>query len=627
MLGFSAQLPSEEEELNQASKIKDSKESFDSLDSEVIHSSFADSFLDFDSISEWFEDQPYLESLVDTEFGAMEVAKEESVEKEFVGGGSGSEMKVEAIEEEMEKFSLQVKHMDDKEESGEDESSSSSSSEESESESSSSSSSNEDDDEDEDEEVNPKAERKVVEAGELEEGEIRAVYDDVEFEFVDEDDNGDINAPSGPIKSKNEVENLPPVPPVNATLQPNHQMQPVGVVLTIMDAKVIVEGSEKHSPLHEGSILWITDKRLPLGIVDEVFGPVKNPYYVVRYNSESEVPDGIHEGNLISFVPEFAQHVLNDQNVYKKGYDASGENDEEVSDDGEFSDDEKEAEYKRMVNMEKRGMNDQRQGNNKGNKKKMRNRNEAWKNGRDNATTQEQSVHSPQLPNKNGHGFSHAAGSVGNPTGPSSSTMGQTFSGGAGFTPQFPVMAQSPGLAAPSNGVWSNGIQGQQPQSNIFPNGFPAGLPWLPQNQLQQPFPMPFRMGGPMAMTACMQYQQQQQFNPYQNSLPNMVLPGGQASLFGGPAYAPGPWMGNLGQGGFNPAMLGMNMQSQQPRNAPGGPEPERNNNQQQSTPVAGNFETPQKFNMGASSFRGRGRHHRGGGRFGGGRGRQQQPN
>ena len=56
------------------------------------------------------------------------------------------------------------------------------------------------------------------------------------------------------------------------------------------------------------------------GIVDEIFGPVKNPYYVVRYNSDNEVPAGIQQGTLISFVAEFGNHVLNNDNLYKKGY-------------------------------------------------------------------------------------------------------------------------------------------------------------------------------------------------------------------------------------------------------------------------------------------------------------------
>jgi H/ACA ribonucleoprotein complex non-core subunit NAF1 len=36
-----------------------------------------------------------------------------------------------------------------------------------------------------------------------------------------------------------------------------------------------------------------------------LFGPVKNPYYLVRYNSEEEVLAGIGAGTNVSFVAEF----------------------------------------------------------------------------------------------------------------------------------------------------------------------------------------------------------------------------------------------------------------------------------------------------------------------------------
>lgn len=43
-----------------------------------------------------------------------------------------------------------------------------------------------------------------------------------------------------------------------------------------------------------------------------MFGPVKNPYYyLVWYNSEEEVPAGIGAGTNVSFVAEFADHILN----------------------------------------------------------------------------------------------------------------------------------------------------------------------------------------------------------------------------------------------------------------------------------------------------------------------------
>ena len=141
----------------------------------------------------------------------------------------------------------------------------------------------------------------------------------------------------------------------------------------MLGAQVIVEGVEKHNPLNEGSILWITESRSALGLVDEIFGPVRNPYYIVRYNLESEVPAGIRPGISISFVPEFANHVLNDKSLYSKGYDASGANDEELLEEEEFSDDEKEAEHRKMQRNKKRGTNDNKIGNVKKDEKRFGN--------------------------------------------------------------------------------------------------------------------------------------------------------------------------------------------------------------------------------------------------------------
>ncbi|ONK66551.1 uncharacterized protein A4U43_C06F9370, partial [Asparagus officinalis] len=117
----------------------------------------------------------------------------------------------------------------------------------------------------------------------------------------------------------------------------------------ILSNKVIVEGSEKHNPLNEGSILWISETRLPLGIIHEVFGPVKNPFYVVRYNSDDEVPQGISIGVAISFVVDFSNHILNENTSMSIGID-----DEGAADEVEFSDDEKEVEYKRSLHQSKR---------------------------------------------------------------------------------------------------------------------------------------------------------------------------------------------------------------------------------------------------------------------------------
>lgn len=362
-------------------------------------------------------------------------------------------------------------------------------------------------------------------------------------------------------------------------------------------AQVIVEGTEKHNPLNEGSILWITENRSPLGVVDEIFGPVQHPYYVVRYNSESEVPAGISQGTLISFVPEFANHILNDKNLYKKGYDASGENDEELSDDAEFSDDEKEAEYRRMQKISKRNMNCQTVGHKKNNRKKVNNKNGNWKN---NTPSGNQTLMGAgqSIPNQNQHNKSSIGAPLNNS---SSSATGHDFQSGSGFLPSFSSMAPTAGVFPPSDGVWVNGLPCQQSQNAVIPGGFPANnMSWPAQNQLLRPFQMPFH----------------QQFNPSQGSLPNGVLPVGQMNLSAGPL----PWPV---QNCFNPAAFGMGFQVQPAHPATNMGSQGMIFNQAPAVIPDNLVQSPQQFNLGASSSRGKKPyHHRGGGRFAGGRGR-----
>lgn len=372
-------------------------------------------------------------------------------------------------------------------------------------------------------------------------------------------------------------------------------------IVQIIGTQVIVEGIEKHNPLSDGSILWITESRSPLGMVDEIFGPVKNPYYMIRYNSESDIPSGIQQGTPISFVPEFANHVLNDCNIYKKGYDASGENDEEVTDEAEFSDDEKEAEYKRMLKMSKRGTNGPNLGNKKKERKKFNNRGGTQQQNSQPSTPQ--SVEGSQQPpinqnqqlmfNNQIQQFTHDHGNSSRSFG-----TGQGFAGNPGLVPPF----QAPGFIPPSSRVWTNGMPFEQ-QSMGFPFGVPTnGMPWLQQNQqLQQSYQMAFPNGMPF----------QQQFNPGQMLPPNV---GAQSNFGPGPGFA--PWPGCLGQSGLNQA-LGMGWQAQQ--------SPMSMNVGEQPRPhIPMNTEVPRDFNQGVNRGRGRKPFHRASGRFGGGRGQRQ---
>ncbi|XP_016503363.2 uncharacterized protein LOC107821443 [Nicotiana tabacum] len=411
----------------------------------------------------------------------------------------------------------------------------------------------------------------------MEEGEIEASDPDEMVAWNEDDDTG----VKGPIRSKNEVQALPPVPAVTVTLQPHHQMLPVGVVSSIIGAQVVVEGVEKHTPLYDGSILWITESRSPLGIVDEIFGPVKNPYYIVRYNSDNEVPTGINPGTLISFVPEFSELVLNDNSLYKKGYDASGENDEEVSEAEEFSDDEKEAEYKRMLKMKKRGAtNDQKPGNNK-DKRKPKNKSQNWKHNESAAADVQRENARPPF-DQSQHFISTAAGSLDQGVYPNSSFHGHGQSSRPPSVSLFPPMEKAPGQAAPSTGVWTNGIPYQQPQNMSFPNALPTiGMPWPQQIHQQQMFPMPSPNAVPF----------EQQMNPTLSS--NFIFPaGGQPNFGAGPSFLPWP---ALGQNVFNQPQLSMGQMAPTPLILGGqvpvnGPQMVQNNNSQPNAAGPGGY-------------------------------------
>ncbi|CAJ1978972.1 unnamed protein product [Sphenostylis stenocarpa] len=416
--------------------------------------------------------------------------------------------------------------------------------------------------------------------GEVEEGEISSSDEEkmVSWSMVDDDvdhDDEDGDAGVGPIRSKNELQNLPVVPPVNAALEPHHEMLPVGIVTSILGAQVIVEGVKKHDPLNEGSILWLTESRKPLGLIDEIFGPVKNPYYIVRYNSDSEVPAGINGGTLISFVPEFADHVLNNQDLYKKGYDASGANDEEVSDEMEFSDDEKEAEYKRMQRTTKRGVNDQNHGKKKNNRKKF---------------SPKEHHAAPTIP------AAPAAPLLTHGNCPPFPGTGQALLGGTATVQSFLPLNSAPNFA--TNGIWTNGTFPQQPQTGLLPNGFPTnGISWYPQNtQIRPQLPMP---GIPF----------QQQLHANQGSLSTNMLTGMQPNMFAQYIYA----TGLVGQNQM-PYGMGSPFPQIQPPAQQGFPSPgfhsERSLNLHSNTTSG----TPPQFhprpsgNRGRKTFRGAGR-------------------
>jgi H/ACA ribonucleoprotein complex non-core subunit NAF1 len=68
--------------------------------------------------------------------------------------------------------------------------------------------------------------------------------------------------------------------------------------------------------LAEGSVLVLQD-RTPLGRIEDVFGPVKQPLYVLRYGGEGRAPPGATVGATVFAVDKFAEFVVPDKCVAK----------------------------------------------------------------------------------------------------------------------------------------------------------------------------------------------------------------------------------------------------------------------------------------------------------------------
>ena len=58
-----------------------------------------------------------------------------------------------------------------------------------------------------------------------------------------------------------------------------------------------------------GSVLCLPD-RTPLGRVEEIFGPVAEPLYTLRFAGGTEVPAGVRQGAAVCSVERFNTYVL-----------------------------------------------------------------------------------------------------------------------------------------------------------------------------------------------------------------------------------------------------------------------------------------------------------------------------
>ncbi|TPX57870.1 hypothetical protein PhCBS80983_g03542 [Powellomyces hirtus] len=156
------------------------------------------------------------------------------------------------------------------------------------------------------------------------------------------------------LRTKNEVATLPPVNPVTEPIPANAPIVPIGKIHSTVNDILIIQTPADVDPERalDADTVLVTEERKPIGKIFETFGPVTRPFYSVRFNTAAEIaalelPLGTNV--FVPRAPGLEKVVFTRVLKAMKGSDASNINDEEISaDELEFSDDEKEMEYRRQ---------------------------------------------------------------------------------------------------------------------------------------------------------------------------------------------------------------------------------------------------------------------------------------
>lgn len=174
-----------------------------------------------------------------------------------------------------------------------------------------------------------------------------------------EEDGG---APSGPLRTANEHDDkVPPKPDITVT--PEMKIVKLGNVENIVEGIIVIRADTAgdYQILEYGSALCLEDRTV-IGAVLDTLSRVREPRYIMGFEDPEEANKlGITKGTSIYYVEDHSKYLFTKPLQNLKATDASNMDDEEA-DEVEFSDDEKEAEYKRKMKQNKRARKDARNG-------------------------------------------------------------------------------------------------------------------------------------------------------------------------------------------------------------------------------------------------------------------------
>ncbi|WKY08524.1 hypothetical protein Q1695_007781 [Nippostrongylus brasiliensis] len=141
---------------------------------------------------------------------------------------------------------------------------------------------------------------------------------------------------------EHEYDTLPPLENLTIHCEESISLEVVGRVVSIVDCLVVVQ-SDVAVALDFDSVLFDKDRN-SIGVVFDLFGPVKSPLYSIRFNSKEEAAK-MTVGMKVYYAPTaeaYTKKVI-EENIKEREVPSGGELSE---DEPLFSDDEKEKEYR-----------------------------------------------------------------------------------------------------------------------------------------------------------------------------------------------------------------------------------------------------------------------------------------
>ncbi len=173
----------------------------------------------------------------------------------------------------------------------------------------------------------------------------------------DGDGTGKSKGTGAALRTKNEIPDEV-IPKPDITITPEMKIEPLGNIQFVVETTIVIQSQlpGEVQVLDSGSVLCKEDRTV-IGALAEVLGNVRSPMYTVGFASEEELNGlGLVVGMPIFYSVEHANYVFTQPLKAAKGTDASNLHDEEVpAEEMEFSDDEKEAEYKKQQKLKRRG--------------------------------------------------------------------------------------------------------------------------------------------------------------------------------------------------------------------------------------------------------------------------------